>query len=155
MPNSVLRPRGLRILVVDDYAGCAKVLAVLLRREGHEVETAASARDALAAAADGPPVDLLLSDIRLPDVDGCELLRRLRALYNRDVPAIAISGNGAPADVEKCRAAGYSQLLLKPIEFPDLLAGVREVQARVHAAGRRLECIPSTWNNAISARSVS
>jgi len=124
-----MRSRGLRILVVDDHEGSARALSRLLSREGHDVVTAGSAADALTAARWGRPVDLLLSDIGLPEVDGCELLRRLRSMYRRDVPAIAVSGNGEQSDVETCRRAGYAQLLLKPIEFAELLAGVRAVEA--------------------------
>ena len=130
MSFPIMGPTGLRILVVDDHEGCARVLTVLLRREGHDVVTAGSAADALTAARWGRPVDLLLSDIGLPEVDGCELLRRLRSMYRRDVPAIAVSGNGEQSDVETCRRAGYAQLLLKPIDFTELLAAVREVQGR-------------------------
>jgi CheY-like chemotaxis protein len=128
MSIPIVGQRGLRILVVDDHEGSAQVLARLLSRDGHDVVTAGSAADALTEARWGRPVDLLLSDIGLPDVDGCELLRRLRSMYRRDVPAIAISGNGEQSDVETCRRAGYSQLLLKPIDFPELLAAVRGVQ---------------------------
>ena len=76
MPTPVAPSRRLRILVVDDREGSARALSLLASRQGQDVTTAASARGALAAAV-GPPVDLLHSDVRLPDLDGCELLRRL------------------------------------------------------------------------------
>src|SRR5687767_10467262 len=125
MSNPVTARRQLRILVVDDHEASAQVLARLLIREGTDVATAGSARDALAAAGAGPPFDLLLSDIGLPDLDGCELLRRLRLLCP-GVHAIAITGNDDAGDLEGCRLAGFSQFLLKPIEFPELLASVQD-----------------------------
>jgi CheY-like chemotaxis protein len=133
--SSQTTPLGLRVLVVDDHEGSARVLAVLLSREGHDVITAGSARDALAAARVGRPVDVLLSDISLPDVDGCELLRRLRLQYGRDFRAVAITGNGEASDVEQCRLAGFSRLLLKPIDFSELLAVLREMQTGSQPGG--------------------
>jgi two-component system, chemotaxis family, CheB/CheR fusion protein len=140
MSKPIWTRRGLRILVVDDHDMSAEVLARLLKRGGHHVATAGSARGALAAAGAGPPFDLLLSDVRLPDLDGCELLRRLR-LLSPGVHAIAITGDDGPGDVERCSLAGFSQALLKPIDFRELLASVQDQQARLRPtrgnSGRR------------------
>jgi len=131
MSNPVTRPRGLRILVVDDHPGSALALALLLKREGHDVGSAASVEDAFEAATSGREVDLLISDIGLPDGDGYELLRRVRDAYGRDVPAIAVTGSGEPKDAEDCRRAGYSRFFLKPITLPDLLAAVGAINAQL------------------------
>ena len=127
MTTSEQRPTELRILVVDDHEDTVVALALLLRKDGHDVATAASAHDALKEASSGRPVDLLVSDIGLPDLDGCELLRRLRNLYQRDIPAVALTGHGEDHHVEQCRRAGYSEFLFKPVDFGTLRDAVRTV----------------------------
>jgi CheY-like chemotaxis protein len=124
---SIAPSQPLRILVVDDHGDTVSALSRLLRREGHEVATAHTASAAMAEAASGRPVDLLVSDIGLPDFDGCELLRRLRDMYRREVPAVALTGYGEEQQVEECRRAGYGQFLLKPIAFEKLRDAVRAV----------------------------
>ena len=115
-----------RVLVVDDHLESCSALARLLRVEGYEVATAETGREALATAAT-TPVDLLVSDVGLPDIDGCELLRRLRDMYRRDVPAVALTGHGEEHYVDECRRAGYGEFLLKPILFRELLDAIRSV----------------------------
>jgi two-component system CheB/CheR fusion protein len=112
------------VLIVDDRHDSRRALARLLEAEVYRVVTVHSGSEALAAAA-ASPVDVLVSDISLPDFDGCELLRRLRDLYRRDVPAVAITGHGEGHHIEACRRAGYSQVLLKPVAFKDVLESLR------------------------------
>jgi CheY-like chemotaxis protein len=108
----------LRLLIVEDHADSARALARLFRHEGHTVVTAHTMSGALALVAGQQPVDVLLSDIGLPDGDGCELLRRLRAFYGgRDVPALALSGLGDDDTLKRCRDAGFRKFLLKPLTF--------------------------------------
>ncbi|HZN67720.1 MAG TPA: response regulator [Tepidisphaeraceae bacterium] len=111
---------------MDDQVESRSALARLLQAEGYEVVTAETGLEALTAAA-AAPVDALVSDIGLPDIDGCELLRRLREMYSGDVPAVALTGYGEEHYVEECRRAGYRQFLLKPILFRELLDAVRSV----------------------------
>jgi CheY-like chemotaxis protein len=122
----------MHILIVEDHADSAAVLARLLRQAGHEVRVARDAREALAACGDGDddgggaPLDLLISDIGLPDMDGWELLRCLRRRCA--VPAIALSAYGAPEDVERSRAVGFDVHLCKPVSAEALRAAVAEVE---------------------------
>ena len=121
-----LAPTPLRILVVDDHEDSARALARLLRHDGHVVTTAHSITGAMALVVGQRPVDLLLSDIDLPDGNGCQLLDRLRAFYGgRDVAAVALTGHGEEAWIEQCRRAGYRHFLLKPVRFEEVLAVVR------------------------------
>jgi len=95
----------------------------MLRREGFEVQEAATVSEALAAARRG---DLLLSDIALPDGDGCALMRHLSAL---GIPGIAISGFGTAKDREKYREAGFAESLVKPVDVRQVISAIGRVIA--------------------------
>jgi len=121
---ALVRPHH-RILLVEDHQDTAQSLAELLRDEGYEVMTAATAASALAVDLDR--VDLVLSDLGLPDRSGHELMRELRA--RRRLPAIALSGYGTEADVRASREAGFCAHLTKPVDWPKLLAAIAGVVA--------------------------
>jgi CheY-like chemotaxis protein len=106
----------LRVLVVDDHADSAEMLAQLLRRDGHHVAVAHSVAGALVAWAHDPAVELLVSDISLPDGKGSDLLRMLKKRSDGGPRfAIALTGFGEEDWLEECRRAGYQKLLLKPV----------------------------------------
>jgi PAS domain S-box-containing protein len=106
-----LTPGTCRILVVDDHHETTSLLRLLLERRGYQVATAFSEESAFEAAAGGG-FDLLISDIDLGDGNGISLLRRLRERHS--LRAIAVSGFGTEADVERSRNAGFSLHLIKP-----------------------------------------
>ena len=115
-------------MIVDDHKDSARALSRLLRQEGHTVITAHTVAGAMALVVGQRPIDVLLSDIGLPDGDGCELLRQLRAFYGgRDIAALAISGLGEESLVKRCLEAGYRQVLMKPLTFEQVLEAVRAV----------------------------
>jgi CheY-like chemotaxis protein len=112
----------LRILVVDDYADAAQSLALLLRAEGHEVETADCGAAALERAANFEPQAVLL-DIGLPDLDGYQVAQRLRKIPEaRQAVLIALTGYGQNEDRERARNAGFDHFLLKPPDIDALSA---------------------------------
>jgi DNA-binding response OmpR family regulator len=76
-------------------------------------------------AAEDRRFDLLISDVGLPDGNGMELLRNLRAKSN--IPGIAISGFGTDADIEKSLEAGFSEHLVKPVQLEKLEAAIARV----------------------------
>ncbi|WP_437497427.1 hybrid sensor histidine kinase/response regulator [Sorangium sp. So ce1099] len=126
---AVARPlRGLRVLLVEDDPDTRDVMAYTLGEQGAEVTAVGSAQAALevlsAAAAGGRP-NVLVSDLGMPDLDGYELLRRLRALEGeRGEPALPVALVTAYArtdDHARALAAGFAAHLAKPVE-PDLLA---------------------------------
>jgi PAS domain S-box-containing protein len=117
--------KGRRILLVDDHEETATILADLLRSEGYQVSVAHSIGAALAAGTEG--IDLLISDIGLPDGSGIDLRQRLGPRF--DVPAIALSGYGRKEDVDRSRAAGFDCHLVKPVEFPALLEAMHDLGA--------------------------
>jgi len=106
-----------RILVVDDYADAAESLTMLLQTKGHEVETADCGMKAIERARIFHPQVVLL-DIGLPDIDGYETAKRLRALpETQDATLIALSGY-AQSDTRDCSA--FNHHLLKPLNFDEL-----------------------------------
>jgi PAS domain S-box-containing protein len=114
--------RGLRVLVVDDYADAAQILALLLREVGHEVETAECGAEALRRAAAFSPQAVVL-DIGLPDLDGYEVARRLRQLpQTRAALLVALSGYGREDDRKRSQAVGFDHHLLKPVDLQTLSA---------------------------------
>ena len=131
-----VRPRGeltgARLLVVDDDHDSADLLAEILRVHGAETEIAHTAADAMIAVRAFRP-DVLLSDITLPDKDGYELIRDLRARGSEDggwIPAIAISGHVAPDDVKRAILAGFQLHLAKPLDPSDLVARLARLVGR-------------------------
>ena len=109
-----------RILLVEDHADTAAALRNLLARRGHSVSVAHDLRSAREAA-QGDPFDLLISDVGLPDGTGAELMSQLRTNGMR---GIAISGFGMSGDVEKSLAAGFTEHLVKPVNFETLEAAM-------------------------------
>ncbi|HSK10127.1 MAG TPA: ATP-binding protein, partial [Vicinamibacterales bacterium] len=118
--RTVERNGRLRVLLVEDHEDTAEMMELLLMRMGHEVVTARSVAEALAAVAEARP-ELLISDLGLPDASGLDLIRQLLARGDR-IPAIALSGYGTPEDIQKSKAAGFAEHLVKPLNGPAPLA---------------------------------
>lgn len=117
----------LEILVVDDNVEAAQALGKLLRLRGHRVTLAHDGAEALASA--DPRFDVVILDIGLPDMDGYEVARSLRA---SEIPSalIALTGYGQESDKEKSRQAGFQAHLTKPVG----LAEIEEVLSRIFPA---------------------
>jgi two-component system, OmpR family, response regulator RegX3 len=114
----------MRILLVEDEDAIAAPLAEGLRREGYEVSSVSTGTDALAASAH----DLVLLDVRLPDIDGTEVCRRLRA--RSDVPIIIVTAKGEEVDRVVGLELGADDYVVKPFGFRELLARIRAVLRR-------------------------
>lgn len=122
--------RLLSILLVDDHQDSLDLLARLLRRCGHSVETARRVDEALGAI-DRQRFDILVSDIGLPDGCGTDVMRALRDAQG--APGIALTGHGEEHYVEACEQAGFAARLLKPVVFNKLIEAMEMV---VPAAAR-------------------
>ena len=114
----------MRLLLVEDHLDTAQTISRLLRSAGFTVTMASDVASA-SAAAEGEPFDVVVCDLGLPDGDGYELMRRIRAI--RSVPGIAMSGYGMNEDRRRSREAGFSEHLVKPIDVPQLIAAIRRV----------------------------
>ncbi|HYH21322.1 MAG TPA: response regulator [Azospirillum sp.] len=115
-------PRPLRVLLADDEPINQTVCAALLRREGHAVTVVADGRLAVEAVAT-QDVDLVLMDLRMPEMDGIEAVRRIRALPDparAGVRIVMLTASAIPQDADRCRAAGADAVLPKPLR-PDTL----------------------------------
>lgn len=123
-PGSALPASGIHILLVEDHEATRKALEQLLVRRGYRVTVAATLAEARAQAA-RHEIDLLVSDIGLPDGDGAALMAELRA--RRGLKGIALTGYGMDEDIAHCRAAGFGAHLTKPIRVEALDTVLREM----------------------------
>ena len=113
----------MRILVVDDNVDAADSTAMLLSLDGYETHSVHSARAALEAVTSIKP-DVVLLDLGLPEMDGYDVARRLRALTEGAPPTlIALTGYGQPSDRDRATEAGFDEFLVKPVE-PEVLNGL-------------------------------
>ena len=121
---------SLRVLVVDDNADAAQMLAALLEVQGHAVSVEYDGRGALARARSEHP-DVLLLDIGLPDMDGYELARRLRAQpENAGATLVALTGYGQKQDRQEARQAGFDHYLVKPADLNEVNEVLAQAEAR-------------------------
>ncbi len=115
------------VLVVEDEVGLARALAITLRAKGYDVHLAATAAAALEAAASRPP-DLVVLDLGLPDLDGLDVLRGLRAWT--DVPVVVLSARQTSDDKVEALDAGADDYVTKPFGMDELLARLRAATRR-------------------------
>ena len=116
---------GLQIVVADDNTFMANSLKVLLELWGHSVTPAYDGRAALALICDLRP-DIALLDLRMPQIDGLEVARRVRAALDPGrVVLVAVTGSADPSDRVRTRAAGFDDHLVKPIDLQELRALLR------------------------------
>lgn len=129
MSENTAQPLSGRILVVDDLADSALSLALVCELYGAEAKAASDGREALALAAEFRP-DVVLMDISMPNMDGYEAARRLRAQHWEKKPVlIALTGWGRPGDIDNARAAGFDGHLLKPVEAEALIALISQLRS--------------------------
>jgi CheY-like chemotaxis protein len=105
----------------------ANTLAMILKLEGHEIDTAYSGAQALERVDEFAP-DIVLLDIGLPGLDGLQVAKRIRANpKHRAVHLVAITGYGKDADRARTREAGFTAHLVKPVDFVDLKRAIAEL----------------------------
>jgi two-component system, OmpR family, response regulator len=131
------RPDGspVRVLVVDDEPSLTDLLAMALRYEGWEIRTAADGASALRAAREFRP-DAVVLDVMLPDVDGLEVLRRLRA-DEPDIPVLFLTAKDAVADRVAGLTAGGDDYVTKPFSLEEVVARLRGLIRRTRVAASR------------------
>jgi signal transduction histidine kinase len=104
------------ILIADDNQDALESLALMLRLEGHEVHCASDGEEALALAGQRRP-EIVVLDVGMPKLDGCEVARRIRAeSWGRDAVLVALTGWGQEVDRRRSREAGFDMHLVKPVD---------------------------------------
>ena len=120
-----------RLLVVDDEPNLLRAVEAVLRGEGFEITTARSGREALVAVAGSLP-DLIVSDVRMPGMDGFQLARKLRAsTHSALVPIVFLTAKDETEDRIEGFQSGVDVYLTKPFEPDELVAVIKSVLARV------------------------
>jgi PAS domain S-box-containing protein len=112
------------VLIVEDHADTARILSRLLTKRGYRVRTAGSVQEAIDALGE-QTVELIVSDVGLPDGTGYELIRR--ALDIRPVIGIAMSGFGMEEDILRSREAGFAEHLVKPVDVVQIDESIRRL----------------------------
>jgi two-component system OmpR family response regulator len=137
MTAPLIRADGtpLRVLVVDDEPNIAELLMMALRYEGWDVRTAATGRDAVSTAREHAP-DVIVLDWMLPDVDGLEVLRRVRQHDDR-VPVLFLTARDAVEDRVAGLTAGGDDYVTKPFSLEEVVARVRALVRRAGVLEQR------------------
>ena len=140
-PEPITRPDGspIRILAVDDESSLTELLSMAMRYEGWQVSTAASGSEAVKAAREVRP-DAIVLDMMLPDFDGLEVMRRVRA-EDPDVPVIFLTAKDAVADRINGLTAGGDDYVTKPFSLEEVIARLRALLRRSGAATGRSESL--------------
>jgi PAS domain S-box-containing protein len=133
LPADIFEPSelaGIKVLVVDDQGDARELVKRVLAECRAEVITAGTAREALALAAIDRP-DLVVTDIGMPDVDGYELVKQIRALaVGARIPVIALTALARPEDRRRALRAGFLAHLSKPVDPSELVATIASIAGR-------------------------
>jgi two-component system, OmpR family, response regulator len=127
----------LRVLVVDDEANLAELLAMALRLEGWEISVALTGSKAVSAAKRDRP-DAVVLDMMLPDFDGLEVLRRIRNIVS-DVPVLFLTARDSVEDRVAGLTAGGDDYVTKPFSLEEVVARLRGLLRRAGAASSRAD----------------
>ena len=115
-----------RVLIVEDNEKSMKLVRELLSAKGYSTLEATNGEQAVALAVEHLP-DLVLMDVRLPDLDGVEALRRLRTDERTSaIPVLAVTAQAMAGDKERFLAAGFDGYVPKPVDIAELVRTVHE-----------------------------
>ena len=115
------------MLLVEDHADTARILSRQLSKAGVTVLQASDVKSAIRLA-EREPLDLLVSDLGLPDGTGYDIMRCMHSVHG--IPGIAMSGYGMEEDMRRSREAGFAEHLVKPIDLRELIAAIRRVAVK-------------------------
>ena len=123
-----------RVLVVDDEESLRLVVRSFLKRDGYEVELAASGEEALKLIETFGP-DVILTDVRMPKMTGYEVCRALKEIESvKHIPVVILSAKGQDDEIETGKAAGAIDYILKPFDMAELQQRVNEILSRIGAS---------------------
>jgi hypothetical protein len=122
---------GARVLLIDDDVRSVFAMTSALERHGVLVTYADNGRDGLALIQNGPALCAVLVDTKLSDLDGYEVMRRVRqGASQQALPIIAVTAKALPADREKCMLAGATHYIAKPVDAGHLISALRVIKLR-------------------------
>src|SRR3954470_579831 len=138
------------ILVVDDYSTSQRLLSFILRQNDHTVVTAIHGLGALEQLAERS-IDLVITDLSMPEMDGMTLLQELRANPRfQNLPVIILTGSAYAQDNTRAKAAGATLFLTKPVESEELIAMVNRLLTEPEAiAALPPESVESSAPNSV------
>ncbi|MDX6278881.1 MAG: two-component system, OmpR family, response regulator, partial [Nocardioidaceae bacterium] len=141
MAPALTRPDGsaLRVLVVDDEVNIAELLQMALRYEGWDISLAHSGRSAVATAKEFGP-DAIVLDMMLPDYDGMEVLRKVRA-QSPDIPVLFLTARDSVEDRVAGLTAGGDDYVTKPFSLEEVVARLRGLMRRTGATSARQNAV--------------
>ncbi len=125
----------LKIFIIENHKDTLDAIKMFLEAQGHSVEVALDVKSALKLAPHAK-FDVLISDIGLPDGDGWELMKKLREKIP-GLKAIAMSGYGMRADLEKSKAAGFASQLIKPFGPNELNEALKKALAQKETPAKK------------------
>jgi two-component system CheB/CheR fusion protein len=115
--------------LVEDSADVLEVLQLGLEGLGHEVHAFTDAREALKVAPRLAP-DAIVSDLRMPGLDGCEFMKRIRKKPNLiSVPAVALTGTSREQEIQEALDCGFTTYMTKPVDANELAARIDQLTA--------------------------
>lgn len=119
---------GKIIMTVDDSASVRQMVAFTLREAGYQVIEAVDGKDALAKMNGSPVVDMLITDLNMPNMDGIDLIRGVRAgSSHKFIPIIMLTTESQPAKKQEGKDAGATGWIVKPFKPDQLLAVLKKV----------------------------
>ena len=121
---------GVRVAVIDDNRDAADILGILIEEQGGVVRVAYDGASGLHAAQEFKP-EVVLLDIGLPDMDGYEACRCLRAIFGRDMSIVALTGWGQDRDKQRAFDAGFDAHLTKPANPQQLCETIRALKKKL------------------------
>jgi two-component system response regulator VicR len=127
-----------RVLCIEDHPEMIELIRLILGRQGFEVEGAVGGREGLKAMKENPP-DLVLLDLMMPDVDGWEVYRQIKAREElKEIPVIAVTAKAQGIDrVLGLHIAGMDDFITKPFGPKDLIASVERILGNRSDPGQR------------------
>jgi len=133
MKRGPTTPGEVRVLIVDDDPDIVDELSSYLRTKGFLCDTASDGLKAIRNIKKTPEIGVVVTDIRMPRLDGLEMMRRLRRLEERDLAVIVVTGHGGTREANEARTLGALDVLTKPVSLTQLLTSVKRAAKLVRS----------------------
>ena len=119
--------RARRILIIDDDVFIVRLISLILTKSEYGIISASSGKEAIAILS-RQPVDMIIADLLMPEMDGLAFLHWLRQEANATMPTLVLTAMVTPDTEKQVMAAGATALLYKPIKVSDLLTKIKQLE---------------------------